>query len=161
MMSSVFDQKSSLWIQQAHKHRVDMMLFTLVLGLNSCKLCPAVCCCLRQVVDEHSSRSFRMLAIAAGVVHGVSKLDLSSMSLPQLEGRCKLQLLGLTVLTNHLRPESKTVISELHDRCVLSAHTCKRSCDFQGKIRKDYTFWRQSNEKPSVVLGCPGFATSD
>jgi len=24
------------------------------------------------------------------------------------------------------------------------------------KQRKDYAFWRQFNEKPSIVLGCPG-----
>jgi len=24
------------------------------------------------------------------------------------------------------------------------------------KKRKDYTFWRQINEKPSIILGCPG-----
>ncbi len=80
-----------------------------------------------------------MLAIAAGVVHGVNKVDLSSISLQQLEGRYKLQLLGLTVLTNHLRPESKAVISELHDRCDLSARACKRSCITQEKKRTETT----------------------
>ncbi len=25
-----------------------------------------------------------------------------------------------------------------------------------AKKGKDYTFWRQFNEKPSIVLGCPG-----
>ena len=77
-----------------------------------------------------------MLAIAAGVVHGVNKLDLSSMSLQQLEGPCKLRLLGLTVLTNHLRPESKAVISELQDRCDLNAHACKRSCNTQLSLEQ-------------------------
>ncbi len=85
-----------------------------------------------------------MLAIAAGVVHGVNKLDLSSMSLQQLEGHCKLQLLGLTVLTNHLRPESKGVISELHDRCDLNPHACNRTCNTQEKTGLDYTGLDQS-----------------
>ncbi len=26
----------------------------------------------------------------------------------------------------------------------------------QEKKRKDYTFWRQLNEKPSIIPGCPG-----
>ena len=25
-----------------------------------------------------------------------------------------------------------------------------------GKKRKDYAFWSQFNEKPSIILGCPG-----
>ena len=29
------------------------------------------------------------------------------------------------------------------------------------KRRKDYTFWRQFNEKPSIILGCPCEATID
>ena len=71
---------------------------------------------LEQVVDDHSSRSFRLLAFAAGVVHGVEQLDLESMSLQQLEGWCNLHLLGLVVLSNHLRPESTATISELQDK---------------------------------------------
>ncbi len=26
----------------------------------------------------------------------------------------------------------------------------------QAKEKKDYTFWRQFNEKPSIVPACPG-----
>lgn len=74
--------------------------------------------CLPQVVDDYSSRSFRLLAIAAGVVHGVGELDLGSMSLQHMEGWCNLHLLGLVVLTNHLRPESTATVSELQDKCV-------------------------------------------
>ena len=76
---------------------------------------------LLQVVDDWSRRSFRLLAVAAGVVHDVNGLDLGSMSLQQLEGCCNLHLLGLTVLSNHLRPESKATISELQERCVSMA----------------------------------------
>ena len=68
------------------------------------------------MVDDYSSRSFRLLAMAAGQVHGVSELGLGSMSLQQLEGWCNLHLLGLVVLSNHLRPESISTISELHDK---------------------------------------------
>jgi len=28
------------------------------------------------------------------------------------------------------------------------------------KKRKDYAFWRQFNEKPSIIWGCPGSATA-
>ena len=91
-----------------------------------------------------------MLAIAAGVVHGVNKLDLSSMSLQQLEGCCKLQLLGLTVLTNHLRPESKAVISELHDRCDLIAHVCNRSCNTRNEKKRRHLL--ATNSMGSQVL---------
>ena len=34
-------------------------------------------------------------------------------------------------------------------------------CCLQEKENKDYTFWRQSNEKPSITLGCPGSAVLD
>lgn len=57
-----------------------------------------------------------MLAMAAAVVHGVNELDLGIMSLQQLEGWCNLHLLGLIVLSNHLRPESISTISELQDK---------------------------------------------
>ena len=29
-------------------------------------------------------------------------------------------------------------------------------CDFKKKQSKDYAFWRQFNEKPSIIPGCPG-----
>lgn len=54
--------------------------------------------------------------MAAGQVHGASELGLGSMSLQQLEGWCNLHLLGLVVLSNHLRPESISTISELQDK---------------------------------------------
>ena len=34
------------------------------------------------------------------------------------------------------------------------------SCFRKSKERKDYTFWGQSNEKPSVILGCPGSSSN-
>jgi len=30
------------------------------------------------------------------------------------------------------------------------------SCSRKRKKRKDYAFWRQFNEKPSMIPGCPG-----
>ena len=71
-----------------------------------------------QVIDDYSSRSFRLLAVAAGRLHGVDKMDLGHATIQNLESCCKLHLLGLTVLSNPLRPESKSTISELQDRWV-------------------------------------------
>ena len=78
-----------------------------------------------QVIDDYSSRSFRVLAVAAGKLHGLDQVDMSSAILQQLEGGCELHLLGLTVLSNHLRPESKVTISHLQDR--LSPPFCSRA----------------------------------
>lgn len=69
-----------------------------------------------QVIDDYSSRSFRLLAVAAGRLHGMDKMDMGHATIQSLEKRCKLHLLGLTVLSNPLRPESKSTISELQDR---------------------------------------------
>ncbi|KAA6417980.1 MAG: hypothetical protein FRX49_12062 [Trebouxia sp. A1-2] len=70
-----------------------------------------------KVVDHHASQSHRLLAVACGVLHNVAKLDLASMSLQALE-RCAghMELLGLVVMTNHVRADSKDTISHLQDR---------------------------------------------
>ncbi len=54
--------------------------------------------------------------MAAGKLHGLDQVDMNSATLQQLEGCSELHLLGLTVLSNHLRPESKVTISQLQDR---------------------------------------------
>ena len=46
----------------------------------------------------------------------MDKMDMGHATIQSLEKRCKLHLLGLTVLSNPLRPESKSTISELQDR---------------------------------------------
>ena len=70
-----------------------------------------------QVVDEYASQSYRLLAIAWGPLHDVAKLDLASMPLQALERRAgHMDLLGLVVMTNHLRADSKDTISHLQDR---------------------------------------------
>lgn len=70
-----------------------------------------------QVVDQHASQSHRLLAVACGVLHNVAKLDLASMSLQALE-QCAghMELLGLVVMTNHVRADTKDTISHLQDR---------------------------------------------
>jgi len=32
----------------------------------------------------------------------------------------------------------------------------KTTAEKKKKKRKDYAFWRQFNEKPSIIPGCPG-----
>lgn len=69
-----------------------------------------------QVVDDFSSKSFRLLAVAAGVIPGVHKLDLQRMTQQQVEASAvSLQLLGLVVLTNSIRDDSKDAIHQVQD----------------------------------------------
>ena len=35
-------------------------------------------------------------------------------------------------------------------------NTSKAGCKASRKERKDYAIWRQFNEKPSIIPGCPG-----
>lgn len=72
-----------------------------------------------QVVDHYASQSYRLLAVACGVLHNVANLDLASMPLEALE-QCAhhMELLGLVVMTNHVRADSKDTISHLQDRCA-------------------------------------------
>ena len=70
-----------------------------------------------QVVDDYASKSFRLLAVAFGSLRDVAKLDLASMPLQALERHAgHMDLLGLVVMTNHLRTDSKETISHLQDR---------------------------------------------
>ncbi len=70
-----------------------------------------------QVVDEYASQGYRLLAIACGVVKGAARLDLPAMSLQALERHAgHMDLLGLVVMSNHLRPDSQQTVSHLQDR---------------------------------------------
>ena len=74
-----------------------------------------------QVVDSYSMQGYRLLALAGGVVQGVEQLHLGSMTLPQLEARThNIRLLGLFVLTDHLRHDSRDTVQRLQDRLVLT-----------------------------------------
>lgn len=74
--------------------------------------CPAV-----QVTDELSSKAFRLMALAVGVLPKVSQLDVQRLSQQQLEKRAhKLELLGLVVLTNPIKPDSRNTVTELQDK---------------------------------------------
>lgn len=67
-----------------------------------------------QVIDEYCGQSFRLLALAKGVLKGRDRRSLCLMSQEQLEKQVhRFELLGLLVLSNHLRPDSKPTIIEL------------------------------------------------
>lgn len=69
-----------------------------------------------QVMDDYSSRSFRLLAGAAGVIRDADKLDMLRMTQQQVEAcATNMQLLCLVVLTNSVRKDSRQTISELQD----------------------------------------------
>ena len=68
-----------------------------------------------QVIDDYSGQSFRLLALARGVVRGQDRGALACMSQEQLEQLLEgFEMLGLLVLSNHLRPDSKDTITHLH-----------------------------------------------
>ncbi len=68
------------------------------------------------MVDEYSSKCFRLLAVAAGVIPDVNQLDLPRMTQQQVEASAvNLQLLGLVVLANSIRPDSKDTITQVQD----------------------------------------------
>ena len=94
---------------------------------------------LVQVHDEYSSNSFRLMAMAVGVIPNVTQLDLVHMTQQQVETHVThMELLCLMVLTNNIRPDSKETISELQEGyvvmlskhipaamyCTLPCHTC-------------------------------------
>lgn len=57
------------------------------------------------------------MALAVGVIPNAHQLDLQHMTQAKLEAEAvQLQLLGLIVLTNHLRPEARSTITELQDK---------------------------------------------
>lgn len=54
------------------------------------------------------------MAVATGVLHDVDKLDLPRMSLSEIEAHAlQLELLGLIVINNQIRPDSKDTITQL------------------------------------------------
>ena len=72
-----------------------------------------------QVFDEFPGQSYRLLALAKGVLRGVDKQAMSLMTQEQLEAHAQgFELLGLLVLSNSLRPDSKATVTELQQRSV-------------------------------------------
>ena len=69
-----------------------------------------------QVVDDYSSKSLRLLAMAMGTIRNASELSLAHMTPQQVEASAtKMCLLSLIVLTNNVRPDSKDTIGHLQD----------------------------------------------
>ena len=70
-----------------------------------------------QVLAKYAGQSFRLLAVAGGVLSNVSPDELAGMDQQQAETRCgPLNLLGLEVLSNCLRPSSQQTVTNLRDR---------------------------------------------
>lgn len=77
-----------------------------------------------QVVAQYAGHSFRLLAVAGGALTNVSPAELASMDQQQAEARCgPLDLLGLQVLSNCLRPSSQQIVTHLRDRSAVCACT--------------------------------------
>ena len=70
-----------------------------------------------QVIDDYSGQSFRLLALAKGVLRNFDRQALGQMTQEQLERQVdRFELLGLLVLSNPLRPDSKQTITELQQQ---------------------------------------------
>lgn len=80
------------------------------------------------MVDDYSSKSFRLLAMAMGTIRNASKLNLAHMTPQQVEASAtQVCLLSLIVLTNNVRPDSKDTIAHLQDGYACTAfllHFC-------------------------------------
>jgi len=75
-----------------------------------------------QVLAQYAGQSFRLLAVAGGILSHVSPAELAGMDQQQAEARCgPLDLLGLQVLSNCLRPSSQQTITHLRDRSAICA----------------------------------------
>lgn len=65
------------------------------------------------MIGEYSGQSFRLLALAKGVLRGADRQALGQMSQEQLEAHAEgFELLGLLVL-HSLRPDSRKTVIEL------------------------------------------------
>ena len=70
-----------------------------------------------QVVDHYCGQSFRLMALAKGVLREQDRQSLCLMCQEQLEKHVKrFELLGLLVLSNQLRKDSKPAITELQQK---------------------------------------------
>ena len=78
-------------------------------------------------MDDYSSKSFRLLAMAVGVIPKAAKLSLVHMTQQQVEaGAINMHLLCLLVLTNNIRSDSKATITQLQEGYVLCSPTSSK-----------------------------------
>ena len=74
-----------------------------------------------QLQDSYSGHSFRLLALAVGVLPHAADLDIAHMPQTQIEALASpLQLLGVMVVANPIKDDSKETVTELQDRWELS-----------------------------------------
>lgn len=67
-------------------------------------------------MDDYSTRSFRLLAIAAGTIPNAHALDLPRMTQHQIEScATSMELLSLVVTTNSIREDSKATVGEVQE----------------------------------------------
>ena len=67
-------------------------------------------------MDDYSTRSFRLIAMAAGLLLNVDKLDLANMCQQAIEAAAvNMEMLSLVVLTNSIREDSVATIKELQE----------------------------------------------
>ena len=67
-----------------------------------------------QTIDGYASKGFRVMALALGVVRGLSNQALGKTTQEQLEKHAEpFTLLGLLVLSNELRDDSQETITQL------------------------------------------------
>ena len=72
-----------------------------------------------QVIADYAGQSFRLMAVAVGMLKGVGPSELRAMSQQQAEACCShMHFLGLVVLSNQLHPASVNTIRELQERCA-------------------------------------------
>ena len=70
-------------------------------------------------MDDWTSRSFRLLALAVGTIKNFSRLNVNTLTLQQAEAAVShMSLLGVMVVTNQLRADSRDTISQLQDEYV-------------------------------------------
>lgn len=68
------------------------------------------------MMDDFSSKSFRLLAMAVGVIPKAASLNLVHMTQQQVEASAiNMHLLCLLVLTNNIRSDSKATITHLQE----------------------------------------------
>lgn len=67
-------------------------------------------------MDDYSTRSFRLIAMAAGEILNVDQLDLANMSQQAIEAAAvNMEMLSLVVLANSIREDSVITIKELQE----------------------------------------------
>ena len=103
-----------------------------------------------QMLDTYSDHSFRLMALAVGVIPHEATLAVYQMSLGQIEAHAgELQLLGIIVLSNPIKADSKDTVAELQDRYQ---HFCLRKRLYETELELPTAAMYQ--ETQPRVSGC-------